>query len=169
MKPHCSHSWFSTPRRRAELAPVSYTHLDVYKRQGYYQRIGAARDGLAFDIDGVVYKLDDYAGQRVMGFVARAPRWAIAHKFPAQEVATTVESIEVNVGRTGAVTPWVLMTPVHVAGVTVSRATLHNADQIARLDVRVGDTVIIRRAGDVIPEVVKVITERRPSLSLIHI
>ena len=130
---------------------------------GYYQRIGAARDGLAFDIDGVVYKLDDYAGQRVMGFVARAPRWAIAHKFPAQEVATTVESIEVNVGRTGAVTPWVLMTPVHVAGVTVSRATLHNADQIARLDVRVGDTVIIRRAGDVIPEVVKVITERRPS------
>lgn len=144
----------------SELATVV---LDVEGLLGYYQRIGAARDGLAFDIDGVVYKLDDYAGQRVMGFVARAPRWAIAHKFPAQEVATTVESIEVNVGRTGAVTPWVLMTPVHVAGVTVSRATLHNADQIARLDVRVGDTVIIRRAGDVIPEVVKVITERRPS------
>lgn len=144
----------------SELATVV---LDVEGLLGYYQRIGAARDGLAFDIDGVVYKLDDYAGQRVMGFVARAPRWAIAHKFPAQEVATTVESIEVNVGRTGAVTPWVLMTPVHVAGVTVSRATLHNADQIARLDVRVGDTVIIRRAGDVIPEVVKIITERRPS------
>lgn len=128
----------------------------------YYSRIGDARDRLPYDIDGVVYKLDRFDQQRAMGFVARAPRWAIAHKFPAQEVATTVESIEVNVGRTGAVTPWVLMTPVHVAGVTVSRATLHNADQIARLDVRIGDTVIIRRAGDVIPEVVRVITERRP-------
>jgi DNA ligase (NAD+) len=97
-----------------------------------------------------------------MGFVSRAPRWAIAHKFPAQEAATTVESIEVNVGRTGAVTPWVLMAPVHVGGVTVTRATLHNADQVARLDVRVGDSVIVRRAGDVIPEVVRVIEERRP-------
>jgi DNA ligase (NAD+) len=97
-----------------------------------------------------------------MGFVSRAPRWALAHKYPAQEEATTVESIEVNVGRTGAVTPWVLMTPVHVGGVMVSRATLHNADQVARLDVRVGDAVIVRRAGDVIPEVVRVIEERRP-------
>ncbi len=129
----------------------------------YFQRIGALRDGLPYDIDGVVYKLDRFDQQRAMGFVARAPRWAIAHKFPAQEVATTVEAIEVNVGRTGAVTPWVLMTPVHVGGVTVSRATLHNADQIARLDVRVGDSVIIRRAGDVIPEVVRVILERRPA------
>jgi len=128
----------------------------------YYRRIGAARDELPYDIDGVVYKLDRFDAQRAMGFVSRAPRWAIAHKFPAQEAATTVESIEVNVGRTGAVTPWVLMAPVHVGGVTVTRATLHNADQIARLDVRKGDSVIVRRAGDVIPEVVRVIEERRP-------
>jgi DNA ligase (NAD+) len=129
---------------------------------GYYRRIGEARDGLPFDIDGVVYKLDDYAGQREMGFVSRAPRWAIAHKFPAQEQTTVVESIEVNVGRTGAVTPWALMQPVQVGGVTVTRATLHNADHVARLDVRNGDTVIVRRAGDVIPEVVQVVPDRRP-------
>ena len=127
----------------------------------YYRRIGARRDTLAFDIDGVVYKLDDYASQAEMGFVSRAPRWAIAHKFPAQEQTTVVESIEVNVGRTGAVTPWVLMQPVHVGGVTVTRATLHNADQVARLDVRVGDTVVVRRAGDVIPEVVRVLPDQR--------
>ena len=128
----------------------------------YYARIGGCRDALPYDIDGVVYKLDRYDRQRAMGFVSRAPRWALAHKFPAQEEATTVESIEVNVGRTGAVTPWVLMAPVHVGGVTVTRATLHNADQVARLDVRVGDTVIVRRAGDVIPEVVRVVEEKRP-------
>jgi DNA ligase (NAD+) len=128
----------------------------------YYGRIGEKRNALPYDIDGVVYKLDRYDQQRAMGFVSRAPRWAIAHKFPAQEQATVVESIEVNVGRTGAVTPWVLMQPVQVGGVTVTRATLHNADQVARLDVRKGDTVIVRRAGDVIPEVVRVIEERRP-------
>lgn len=130
---------------------------------GYYREVGKKRDQLPFDIDGVVYKLDDYEGQREMGFVSRAPRWAIAHKFPAQEQMTVVESIEVNVGRTGAVTPWVLMQPVQVGGVTVTRATLHNADQVARLDVRNGDTVIVRRAGDVIPEVVRVVPERRPA------
>lgn len=130
---------------------------------GYYRRIGEARDRLPFDIDGVVYKLDDIAGQREMGFVSRAPRWAIAHKFPAQEQATVLESIEVNVGRTGAVTPWALMQPVQVGGVTVTRATLHNADHVARLDVRNGDTVIVRRAGDVIPEVVQVVLEQRPA------
>jgi DNA ligase (NAD+) len=128
----------------------------------YYRRIGEKRNALPYDIDGVVYKLDRYDQQRALGFVSRAPRWAIAHKFPAQEQATVVESIEVNVGRTGAVTPWVLMQPVQVGGVTVTRATLHNADQVARLDVRNGDTVIVRRAGDVIPEVVRVIEERRP-------
>jgi len=128
----------------------------------YFRRIGEKRDRLPYDIDGVVYKLDDYAGQRVMGFVARAPRWAIAHKFPAQEQTTQVEAIEIQIGRTGAATPVARLAPVQVAGVTVTNATLHNADQVARLDVRVGDTVIVRRAGDVIPEVVRVMPEERP-------
>ena len=128
----------------------------------YFKRIGAKRDGMPYDIDGVVYKLDDYAGQREMGFVARAPRWAIAHKFPAQEQSTTVEAIEIQIGRTGAATPVARLKPVQVAGVTVTNATLHNADQVERLDVRVGDTVIVRRAGDVIPEVMRVMPEQRP-------
>lgn len=129
----------------------------------YFERVGARRDALPYDIDGVVYKLDDYAGQREMGFVSRAPRWAIAHKFPAQEQLTTVEAIEIQIGRTGAATPVARLAPVQVAGVIVTNATLHNADQIARLDVRVGDTVIVRRAGDVIPEVVRVLDDQRPS------
>ncbi|SDQ28184.1 NAD-dependent DNA ligase LigA [Pseudoxanthomonas sp. CF125] len=145
--------------------PVSSESEVVEGAQGlldYYQRIGGKRDALAFDIDGVVYKLDDNAGQREMGFVSRAPRWAIAHKFPAQEQSTTVEAIEIQIGRTGAATPVARLKPVQVAGVVVTNATLHNADQIARLDVRVGDTVIVRRAGDVIPEVVSVMLEQRP-------
>ncbi|MDR6840890.1 NAD-dependent DNA ligase LigA [Pseudoxanthomonas sacheonensis] len=145
--------------------PVSSESKVVEGVQGlldYYGRIGGKRDALAFDIDGVVYKLDDNAGQREMGFVSRAPRWAIAHKFPAQEQSTTVEAIEIQIGRTGAATPVARLKPVQVAGVVVTNATLHNADQIARLDVRVGDTVIVRRAGDVIPEVVNVMLEQRP-------
>ncbi|ANB16419.1 NAD-dependent DNA ligase LigA [Dokdonella koreensis] len=128
----------------------------------YYRRIGARRDTLPFDIDGVVYKLDDLAGQRELGFVGRTPRWAIAHKFPAQEQATRVVSIDINIGRTGAATPAAKLEPVQVGGVTVTNATLHNADQVARLDVRIGDTVIVRRAGDVIPEVVRVVPDARP-------
>ena len=132
----------------------------------YFQDIGARRDGLPFDIDGVVYKLDDMAGQQAMGFVARAPRWAIAHKFPAQEQTTRVEGIEIQIGRTGAATPVARLAPVQVAGVVVTNATLHNADQIARLDVRVGDSVVVRRAGDVIPEVVSVRQDLRPEGTL---
>ncbi len=143
------------------------THLATTARGAkaclaFHRRIGAQRDSLPFDIDGVVYKLDDLAGQRELGFVGRTPRWAIAHKFPAQEQQTTVEAIIVNIGRTGAATPAAVLDPVHVGGVTVTNATLHNADQVARLDVRVGDTVIVRRAGDVIPEVVRVVPDLRP-------
>src|SRR6185369_178624 len=116
-----------------------------------------------FDLDGVVYKLDSLASQNELGFVGRTPRWAIAHKFPAQEQTTVVEDIIINIGRTGAATPAAKLKPVFVGGVTVTNATLHNADQVARLDVRVGDTVIVRRAGDVIPEVVSVVLEQRPS------
>ncbi len=129
----------------------------------YHQEIAAARDQLPYDIDGVVYKVNDLALQRTLGFVTREPRWAVAHKFPAQEQLTTVQGIEVQVGRTGKLTPVAKLAPVFVGGVTVTNATLHNEDEARRKDVRVGDTVIVRRAGDVIPEVVSVLPEKRVS------
>ena len=128
----------------------------------FHQRVGAKRDTLPFDIDGVVYKVDDLHLQRQMGFVSREPRWAVAHKYPAQEQMTTVREIDIQVGRTGKLTPVAKLEPVFVGGTTVSNATLHNEDETRRKDVRVGDTVVVRRAGDVIPEVVGVVLERRP-------
>ena len=127
----------------------------------YHQRIGQTRDALPFDIDGVVYKVNSLALQKQLGFVTREPRWAVAHKYPAQEQLTTVLSIDVQVGRTGKLTPVAKLAPVFVGGVTVTNATLHNEDEARRKDVRVGDTVVVRRAGDVIPEVVSVLLDKR--------
>ena len=132
----------------------------------YYRHIGEQRPSLPYDIDGVVYKVNNLRQQQELGFVSRAPRFAIAHKFPAQEALTMVEAIDVQVGRTGAITPVARLKPVFVGGVTVTNATLHNQDEIDRKDIRVGDTVSVRRAGDVIPEVVRVLPERRSADAL---
>lgn len=150
------HAWGMPVSNRIERCIGSRQVLD------FYHRVQTDRAGLGFDIDGVVIKVDSMALQLRLGFVARAPRWAIAYKFPAQEVMTLVRDVEFQVGRTGAITPVARLEPVLVSGAMVSNATLHNADEIERLGVRIGDTVIIRRAGDVIPQVVGVVMDRRP-------
>ena len=149
--------------------PVAVERKVVTGLQGlldYYREIGDKRPQLPFQIDGVVYKVDDLSRQEKLGFVSRAPRFAIAHKFPAEEMNTQVLDIGVQVGRTGALTPVAKLEPVFVGGVTVVSATLHNEDEVRRKDVRIGDTVVVRRAGDVIPEVVRVITEKRTGAEL---
>lgn len=164
--PSWATQWELLQALRAYGFPVCEHSAIVRSGQGladYYQRIGLLRDQLPFDIDGVVYKVNRLDWQRELGFVTREPRWAVAHKYPAQEAMTEVLQIEVQVGRTGKLTPVAKLAPVFVGGVTVSNATLHNEGEIRRKDVCVGDTVVVRRAGDVIPEVVSVVLEKRRS------
>jgi DNA ligase (NAD+) len=143
------------------VAPQTQLAQGAAELVAFHQAMGQGRDALPFDIDGVVYKVNSLTLQQRLGFVSREPRWAVAHKYPAQEQFTTVLAIDVQVGRTGKLTPVAKLAPVFVGGVTVTNATLHNEDEARRKDVRVGDTVVVRRAGDVIPEVVSVVADKR--------
>jgi DNA ligase (NAD+) len=157
--------WEFLERLRAWGLPVnpeSRLCADLEEALAYHRELGEKRADLSYDIDGVVYKIDRFDWQARLGMVSRAPRWALAHKFPAQQAQTRLNEIRISVGRTGVLTPWADLEPVNVGGVIVARATLHNEDEVARKDFRDGDTVVIQRAGDVIPQVVSVVTERRP-------
>ena len=163
LPPHHSETLKALRALGFKICPQSMVVESIEGCLDYYRDMGAARASLPYQIDGVVYKVDDLNLQRKLGFISRAPRWAVAHKFPAEEALTVVRGIEFQVGRTGALTPVARLEPAFVGGVTVSNATLHNMDELTRKDVRVGDTVVIRRAGDVIPEVARVLPERRPA------